>query len=86
MVLLFLLSTLLIFAIKHKYHAQKIRVISFFKKGKSFFPWFALFIFMIYVMNKSWFQDVLMARYSKFDFGSEKIVRSNRAWAMKTDY
>ncbi len=42
-------------------------VISFFQLGQILFPWFALFIFMVYVMNKNWFQVVVLVRKCKFE-------------------
>jgi len=55
-------STPVITAIKHTYHAQKNRVISFFNKGKSISQGLPFSFFMVYVMNEIQFQVVLMAR------------------------
>ena len=44
---------------------SKIFAISFLNRGKSFFTWFALFIFMIYVKKLELIQVVRLASYVK---------------------
>jgi len=45
-----------------------------FQKGRILFAGFALCIFMVYVMNKNLFQDVLLVRYLQLlDFGETTI-------------
>jgi hypothetical protein len=49
-------------AIKHTCHVQNKSCDIIFSTGQIHFAGFSLFVFMVYVMNKSWLQVVILVR------------------------